>query len=175
MITLFNLNHNTSWIIWRKFWNLLQFLRFLLKTYEKNFINSSCPKHLKIINWNKKWSKFYFLTSLWWTDFISLRHQKKCENKRLMSFSPLFPLGQQGLRLHFAEHLTYAISISSTIETHKNNNDTFRITKKQYYKIILFWKLLSTIKQKAKTLMIQGSFIADRWKMNKAKFITHLW
>ena len=48
------------------------------------------------------------------------------------------------LRLHFAELLTNAISISLAIEIHKNNIDTFRITNKQYYKIILFWKFLST-------------------------------
>ena len=46
-----------------------------------------------------------------------------------MSFSPLIPLGQQGL--HFVELPAYAISISLTIEIHKNNTD------KQYYKIYI--------------------------------------
>ena len=31
----------------------------------KNFINPSCPKHPKIINWNKKWHNFYVHNSLW--------------------------------------------------------------------------------------------------------------
>ena len=31
-----------------------------------------------------------------------------------------------------------AISVSLTIEIHKNNIDTFRVTNKQYYKTILF-------------------------------------
>ena len=53
-------------------------------------------------------------------------------------FSPLIPSGQQGLGLHFVELPTYAISVSLTIEIHKNNTDTFRVTNKQYYKITLF-------------------------------------
>ena len=60
-----------------------------------------------------------------------------------MSFSPLTPLGQQGLRLHFVKLLTYNISIPLTLEIHKNNIDTFKVTNKSYYKKILFQKFLS--------------------------------
>ena len=83
----------------------------------KNFIKPSFPEHPKVINWNKK--------------FVSV--------------SPLIPLGWQGLQLPFAKLLTYAISVSLTIEIHKNNIDTFRVTNKQYYKIILFLKFLSKL------------------------------
>ena len=41
--------------------------------------------------------------------------------KKIMSFSPLIPLGQQGLRLRFVELPTNAISVSLTIKIHKNN------------------------------------------------------
>ena len=64
--------------------------------------------------------------------FIFLRHH---ENK--------ITLGQQGLGQCFVELPTHAISVSLTIETHKDNTDTFRVTNKQYYKIILFLKFLS--------------------------------
>ena len=41
-------------------------------------------------------------------------------------------------RLHFVELPTYTISVSLTIAIPKNNIDTFRVTNKQYFKIILF-------------------------------------
>ena len=59
-----------------------------------------------------------------------------------MSFPPLIPLGWQGLRIRFAKLPSYAISVSLTIGIHKNNVETFRVTEKQYYKIILFKKVL---------------------------------
>ena len=102
----------------------------------KNFINPSCPKHRKIINWNKKWQNFYFHTSLWCLRKVSSfwSTKIKCENKTFMSFFPLIPLGRQGLRLRFVELPTYTISVSLMIEIHKNNTDTFSVTNKQYYK-----------------------------------------
>ena len=57
--------------------------------------------------------------------------------------SPPVSLTRQGLKLCFVKLLTYAISISLTIETHKNNIDIFRVTSKQYYKTMLFYKFLS--------------------------------
>ena len=104
----------------------------------KNF-NPSCPKQHKIVNWNKKWHNFYFNTTLWCLRSVSSFRgiKKKCENKRFMLFSPLIPLRQQGLRVRFVKLLISTISSSLTIETHKNI-DTFRVTNKQYYKIILF-------------------------------------
>ena len=50
---------------------------------------------------------------------------------------------QQGLELHFVKLPTYANFVSLVIEIHINNIDTFRVTNKQYYKIILFYKFLS--------------------------------
>ena len=90
---------------------------------EKIFINPSCP----IINWNKKWLKFSFLGT-----------ERNVRIKKKLSYCPLIPLGRQGLRLWFARLPTYIISIFLTIEIHKSNIDTFRITNKHYDKIIHF-------------------------------------
>ena len=49
--------------------------------------------------------------------------KKKFENKKNVVIFPLILLGQQGLGLHFVELPTYR---------------TFRVTNKQYYKIIIF-------------------------------------
>ena len=73
---------------------------------------------------------------------------KKGEKKKLISSpppppSPIFLFWQRGLRLHFVELLTYTISISLTIEIHKNSIDTFIVTNKKYYQIILSWNFLS--------------------------------
>ena len=109
------------------------FCYHILSVYEnlrrKNFINPSCLKHSEIINWNKKWHNFYFHTFLWCLRKVSSfwGTKKKYENKKLMSFSPLIPLGQQGLRLRFAKLPTYAISVSLTIEIHKNNRTSSKL------------------------------------------------
>ena len=90
------------------------FVIIFLGIYEnpkrKNFINPSCSKHCKIINWNKKWHNFYFRTSLWFLRNVSFfwGSEKKCENKKFMQFFPLIPLGRQGLRLRFVELPTWA-------------------------------------------------------------------
>ena len=68
--------------------------------------------------------------------------KRSVKNKKLVSFPPLLPLGQQWLRLHFVELPTYAIFISLVIEIHINNTDTFRVTDKQFYKMILFKRFL---------------------------------
>ena len=49
--------------------------------------------------------------------------KNKFENKKNVVIFPLILLGQQGLGLHFVELPTYR---------------TFRVTNKQYYKIIIF-------------------------------------
>ena len=60
-----------------------------------------------------------------------LRGAKKCEKKIVIfSFSRPYS-GQQDCV--FGEVPTYAISVSLTIEIHKNNIDISRFTKKQYY------------------------------------------
>ena len=105
---------------------------------DQNFINLSCPKHPKIINWNKKYN-FYFHTSLWCLrNILSFWGTKKCENKKNYVIFPVIPLGEQRLGLYFVKLSTYAIFVSPVIEIHKNNTDTFRVTNKEYYKIILF-------------------------------------
>ena len=114
------------------------FFRCLWNPRWKNFINPSCPKHRKIINWNKKWHNFYFQASLWCIRkvWFICGTKKNSENKKFV-FLPLILLGQQGLRLYFVKLLTYNTSISLKTEIHKNNIDTFRVTNKQYHKIIL--------------------------------------
>ena len=87
-----------------------------------------------------KINNFYFHTSLWYLRKVSFFSdtEKKCENKKFMSFSPPIPLRRQGLRFHFAELPTYAIFVSLTIKVHRNSIETFRVTNKQCYKIISF-------------------------------------
>ena len=73
----------------------------------------------------------FILRKVWGT-------KKKCENKKTISFSPFFLGWDQGWNCVFVKLLTYAISIFLTIEMHKSNIDTSRVTNKQHYKTILF-------------------------------------
>ena len=95
------------------------------------------PKLPKIIIEIKNDITFCFHTSLWCPRKVSSfwSCKKECEN---MWFFPLISLGQQGLGLHFVKLPAYAIFISSVLEIHINNTDTFKVTNKQYYKIIVF-------------------------------------
>ena len=122
-----------------KFHVCYHFLDIYENPGRKNFINPSCPKHCKIIHWNKKWHNFYFHTSLWCLRKVSSfwDTKKKCKNKRFFIF-PLYSIGTTRDWLHFVKLPTYVISISLTTEIHKNNADNFNVTNKQYYKIILF-------------------------------------
>ena len=63
----------------------------------KKFIKS-CPKHLKVINWNEKCHNFYFYTSLWCFRKVSSFQdtEKKSDNKNCMHFSPLFHWDNKG-------------------------------------------------------------------------------
>ena len=63
----------------------------------------------------------------------SERHQKEAWQQKIYVILALIPVGWQGLRLWFAELLTYTISIPLTIEMHKNNIDTFRVTNTTYF------------------------------------------
>ena len=58
----------------------------------KNFIDSSCTKHPKIMNWNKNWYKFLFY-------FVFLRHQKEVSKSKYVVSPPYSRLGHQELRL----------------------------------------------------------------------------
>ena len=81
--------------------------------WRKNFINPFCRMHPETINWNKKWHKFCFHTSLWCVRKVSSfwATKKKRDNKNIYVIFPLIPLGQQGLGLRFVELPTYAISV----------------------------------------------------------------
>ena len=71
--------------------------------------------------------------------FIYLRHQKEVWKQKNMSFFPLIcDWDNKGEDCVFVKLPTYAISVSLTIELHKNNTDTPSVTNKQYDKIILF-------------------------------------
>ena len=65
------------------------------------------------------------------------------KRKKIVPFSPLLQIETTRFKTVFFVKLpTYAISVSLAIEIHENNIETSRVTKKQYYKIILFQKLL---------------------------------
>ena len=69
--------------------------------------------------------------------FIYLRHQV-WKQKNLSFFPLICDWDNKGEDCVFVKLPTYAISVSLTIELHKNNTDTPSVTNKQYYKIILF-------------------------------------
>ena len=81
---LTTIEYNTSWIISKKhicgskFHVCYHFFRYK-NPRRKNFIQPSCPKHSKIINWNKKWDKFLFSHFFVVPQevFIFLKHQKE--------------------------------------------------------------------------------------------------
>ena len=94
---------------------------------EKN-ISSSCPKHPKINILNKKWQIFisihFLVVPL--KNFIFLRFQKRSVKTKNLSFPPLCQIGTTKFRLCYC-----TISVSLTIETHKNNIGISRVTDKQ--------------------------------------------
>ena len=85
-----------------------------------------CPKHPKVINWNKNDIDFYFHTSLWCLRKVSSfwGNEKMCENKKFMSLFLLFRIGTSTVKTVFVKLPTYAISVSLTTESRKNNIDT---------------------------------------------------
>ena len=91
----------------------------------KNFINPSCPKLPKIIE-IKSDVNFYFHTSLWCLWRPESLHKtfwstkKKCENKKFMSFPPVFGIKTTRVKTMFFELLTCATFISLLIEIYKN-------------------------------------------------------
>ena len=71
--------------------------------------------------------------------------EKNVKIKKLLSSPPPPPppspysIWATSVKTAFCRNLDLcAISVSLTIEIHKNNIDTFRVTNKQYYKTILF-------------------------------------
>ena len=78
------------------------FATIFLDIYEnprrKNFINQSCHKHHKIINWNKKWHRFllshFFVVRQ--KGFIFLRCQRGYEDKKFIPFPTLFHWDNKG-------------------------------------------------------------------------------
>ena len=66
--------------------------------------------------------------------------ERSLKIKNLCCFPP-YSIGTR--RVKTALNLTYAISISLTIEIQESNIETVRVTNKQYYIIILYLKFLS--------------------------------
>ena len=98
--------NNTSWIMSKThickifiagFMFVTIFLHINKSPRRNTFFNPSCPKHHKIINWNKKWHEHIFKlfcnTSFWGT-------KEKCENEKILSFPVYSGLGRQGFS-HF--------------------------------------------------------------------------
>ena len=103
----------------------------------KNFINPSCPKH-KIIEIKNDIIFIFTLFVVPQKGFIFLRPRKEgVRIKNLHHFSVFLhwdDMGRDCVLLNFQ----LKPFVSSTLEIHKNNIDTFRVNNKQYYKIILF-------------------------------------
>ena len=79
------------------------------------------------------------------------------------------------IRLYFVELLTYAISISLTIEIHKINIDTSKVTNKQYYKIILFKKFLSNKTNIFRELLPNTTDYFQKNCTRQYFFLFHIW
>ena len=102
--------------------NKFHVLPFFLDIYENpkgnNFINPSYPKHPKIIE-IRNGINFNFILPAVIKPFWG--NKKKCENKKIMSFSPLIrDWDDKGEDCVFVEIPNNAISVSWPIETHKN-------------------------------------------------------
>ena len=104
---------------WRRGWaNCYHFLDIYENPKRKNFINLSCSKHSKSIKIkNDKFLFSHFFEVPFFFEVSSFGSTtKKCENKKLMSFPPLFSgLGQGLIKTVFVKLLTYAIFVSLTI------------------------------------------------------------
>ena len=101
---------------------------YFLDIYEnpkrKNFINSSCLKHPKIINWNQKLHKFLFLHFFVGylkkvSSFDAVKRSVKINN--LCQFPPLFQIDTTRVKrlCVFVKLLTSAISVFLSIEMHE--------------------------------------------------------
>ena len=90
---------------WSKFHVCYQFLDTYENPGRKTFINPSCPKHPKIINWNKKWQIFIFILPCGASERFHLFEAPKRSMKieKFVIFLPYFKLGWQGLRLCFCQ------------------------------------------------------------------------
>ena len=102
-------NHNTGWMMSKwyicksTFYVCYHFFRYLWKSQEKkNFLNPSCLKHLKIINWNKKWHNFYFHNPLRWLKrFHLFEAPKRSVRIKYLSFPFLFHWNDKGFKTAF--------------------------------------------------------------------------
>ena len=123
-----------------KFHVCYDFLTIYENPRRKNFINPSCPKYLKVINWNEKWHNLIFSHFLYYLKKVSSfwSTKKKCENKNLCRFLPLFWIETTRVKTVFygTPDLCHFCFL--------NNRDTqkqywhLQSSNKQYYKIILF-------------------------------------
>ena len=120
---------------------LYSFLWLFIKTLgEKIFINLFCPKHSKIINWNKNDLIFIFTLLCGAPERFHLFEAPKrsARIKNLCHFLPLLHWDDKGYDYVLLYSWLILFQFPLTIEIHKNNIDTFRVTNKQFYKIILF-------------------------------------
>ena len=113
LVSLLNLNH--FWITQAElclkgtivnvsFMFAITFLDIYENPMGKNFINLSCPKHPKVINWNKKWHKLFFshFFMVPQKGFIFLINQKVVWKENIYLIFPLYSeLGRERLRLCF--------------------------------------------------------------------------
>ena len=116
---------------------MLPFFQIFMKILrEKGLLSLSVLTILKWLIEIKTDINFYFHTSLWCLEkvFSFLDMKKNSRNKKFNHFIPLFRIGATRVKTVFVELPTYAISVSLTIEIHKNNIDTSTVTNKQYYK-----------------------------------------
>ena len=98
--------------------NCYHFLDIYENSKRKNFINLTCSKHsksIKIKNDKILFSHFFGVPFLFEVSSFGST-KKKCENKKLTSFPPLFSgLGQGLIKTVFVKLLTYAIFVSLMI------------------------------------------------------------
>ena len=116
---------------------MLPFFQIFMKILrEKGLLSLSVLTIQKWLIEIKSDINFYFHTSLWCLEkvFSFLDMKKNSRNKKFNHFIPLFRIGATRVKTVFVELPTYAISVSLTIEIHKNNIDTSTVTNKQYYK-----------------------------------------
>ena len=102
-----------------KFHVFYHFFIYFWKSQEKKFINPSCSKHPKMIEWNKKWHKCLFLRffvvpkKVLWRPQNLFEASKMCGCKKICHFFPicLCPYCRTPDLCHF---------LSLTIKIHKN-------------------------------------------------------
>ena len=175
----------TSWIMTKRyifksnFYDCYHILDIYENRRRKNLINPPCSKLPKIINRNKKWHNVCFCTSLWCLGTASsFWGTKKKGNKRIYVIFPPHSSGTKRVATAFCWTFSVpfnAISVSLTIAILKNNVNTFRVTNKQYYKIIIFKKFLLNETDIFKELLPNTLDIFLENCIKKYIFLSQMW